>query len=235
MCPLYPTGAFVASGHGRPFLGVFRMHKKIFAAMCAIVEQPGYPLLKHYQQDLYKIDREMLEATWTFGMRYLWVVRENGTDLAILAMDARASDEARAILNRGGNQEIYLIDSTGELTLIDHATACEFAKKIVYHVNNGYIERDGKRIASMICNLVWVQRREEARVAIGTLTSPTPLDRAAFERIAISAAIKEANSLFISVRSLVIDAVETLNVPKKDDAVKPASTMVKTTQELSTV
>ncbi len=41
------------------------------------------------------------------------------------------------------------------------------------------------------------------------------MDQAAFERIAISAAIKAANSLFISVRSLVIDGVETLNTVKK--------------------
>lgn len=205
------------------------MYKKIFAAMCAIVEQPGYPLLKHYQQDLYKIDRELLEATWVLGMRYLWVVRENGTDLALLGMDERASNEARAILNRSGEQEIYLIDALGKLTLIDRPKALDLASKVAYRVSDaGYIERDGERIASMVCTLHWVQRREEARVEIGTLKKPTAMDQAAFERIAISAAIKAANSLFISVRSLVIDGVETLNTVKKKvpDTASAAETVV---------
>ena len=40
----------------------------LFNAMRAVVEAPGYPLLRNYQQDFYKYDREILRSTWTQDM-----------------------------------------------------------------------------------------------------------------------------------------------------------------------
>lgn len=204
------------------------MKEKIFERMCAIVEQPGYPLLKSYKQDLYKIDREILNRTWVQGLRYLWIVRECGTDLAILGMDKRASEEACLYIQRGGDSEMYLIDAAGRLTKIDKATALAFAKTICYKYQDGYIwhyvDKVHHRIASMECKLQYQKGQQHAEVAIGTLDTLTPIDKKAFERLAISEAINMAGSLFISVTSLKIDGVETLVKAEDESKKSPVAT-----------
>lgn len=91
--------------------------ESIFEQMKAIVEAPGYPLLKNYKDDFYVIDREYLERTYLPGQEYVWSVRESGTTIGALGINERACAFLAADIGqmelRGGRTDIFHVTENG--------------------------------------------------------------------------------------------------------------------------
>lgn len=77
----------------------------IIAAMTAILEAPGYPLLKYYKMD-FAADKLQVQNTWHPAMRMLWIVRESGTHLGTLGVHPRINESLRVVIDR------HLFDKT---------------------------------------------------------------------------------------------------------------------------
>ena len=95
----------------------------ILGAMRAILEAPGYPLLKGYKDDFYVHDTRQIRDSWTDAVQLLWIVREYGTHLAHIGVHSKLNEYASAALSTavssGSPYEIYHLSTKGvrKLTL----------------------------------------------------------------------------------------------------------------------
>ena len=108
---------------------MFITAQQIFAAMAAIVEAPGYPLLQSYKDDFYKRDLESLKCNWSAKARAIWVITPNGTHLNFIGHHLRQAEEVTASVHCGyANIDIFSLAPTG-IKRITAAQAVEEAKK----------------------------------------------------------------------------------------------------------
>ena len=107
-----------------------------FARMRAIVEAPGYPLLTDYRQDFYTYDKAVIEREWHGHARFLWVVRQYGTELVPLGAHPGQVDYGLAALGqarRNTDAKIYLITAAG-LEEVDRARAEAEVHRVDYTI-----------------------------------------------------------------------------------------------------
>lgn len=182
----------------------------LFARMCKVVEAPGYPLLQHYKQDLYKYDRQQLLETYTPEMTYLWVVREMGTHLFPLYIDPRVTNEAKAALHiQSGGQELYLLGPNG-LKRIDRSRALDELDRFDYKVTSNSVMKMGRVMATIDTRLVWDKSRLHGEVAYDSqlpFISLTARDRVALLRIALEQVINRSDSLFTPCKVVTFNCI----------------------------
>jgi len=189
------------------------MHN-LFNAMRAIVERPGYPLLKSYQQDFYEFDQQTLETTWTAESQYLWVVRENGTYLCPIDLDKRANESALACLGQYRDMDIHHI--RGErITPVSLIQAKNLIRNTRYEwspILSNEVLTHGNRFATMVCDIERKPNAIGASVHIGTRSSLTERECADLQWLAMTRAIARAGTLFVGVQALQINGVETIGM-----------------------
>ncbi len=82
----------------------------IIQAMSAILDAPGYPLLKFYKFD-FANNKLQIQSEWHPAMRMLWIVRECGTHLGTMGVHARGNEELRVVIdNFKYNEALNLLD-----------------------------------------------------------------------------------------------------------------------------
>lgn len=178
----------------------------LFNAMRAVVEAPGYPLLRNYQQDFYKYDREILRSTWTQDMSYLWIVRGSGTHLYPLYLDPSIAADANAALAMSGESECYLL-GPGRLEKIGLDRARRELQRLEYEVVNRFVMKNGSRLMCRInISLRWEQGQQKGYVSFAGdlgIDNLTPKDRVALRYIAIGQAHAISSSLFTPCAEIV--------------------------------
>ncbi len=192
---------------------MYKTADDIFRAMCAIVEAPGYPLLKHYKDDLYTIDRELLASNWCEASRAIWVVTPNGTHLSFVGHHARQIDDVKAMIYCGYSQiEIYRLHARG-IQRITAEQALEDAKKLDFQLKvNEVTDALGNTIAHMSSSQIGFMHNTKKRVHFepGIAFTGSHSQLLALRIIANQASIVEARSLFVAVDFITVgDAILT--------------------------
>lgn len=177
-------------------------------AMRKIVEAPGYPYLQHYKVDFEKYDREILQAQWAPGNRYLWVVRTMGTHLGRLGVHPKLDEMLIAALDTESQKAIYLVEGTSvkEVTL---AKARDLLKHLDYRVVGGVVHRghgEASGIASFKVTLHPWRGDERPYGSVGFSGKPadqlTLGDLVALAQIASAEVVREAQSLMMPVKAV---------------------------------
>jgi len=185
--------------------------EKLFEAMRHIVEAPGFELLKNFSRDFYVLDKEALQTLWADDMKYLWVIRESGTNLWPLHIDAGlVAEEIQAIFEtfEQSKMQVYLLsDQTAKLISI--AKAKELASVYNYKVTNGTIEKTRKGlfgkpspVAQYRVELQFVNERRIAHLYFNGARSVEQIargDLVAMMTIAKTLVVKESKSLFTPI------------------------------------
>ena len=187
---------------------MFITAQQIFAAMSAIVEAPGYPLLQSYKDDFYKHDLESLQSNWSAQARAIWVVTPNGTHLNFIGHHQRQVEEVSASVHCGyANIEIFSLS----LSCIKRITAAEAiaeAKKLDFLTHNGAHVTDalGNTIAQMRITPTGNSCRRQTTVHYdpGLAFTGSPSQLVALRNIAIQASIVEVQTLFVAVERITI-------------------------------
>lgn len=137
---------------------MYDTQEKIFCAMQAIVEAPGYQLLQHYKDDFYKLDKEKLERGWTAKSRAIWVVTPNGTHLTWIGQHRNQAQWVQATVNCGyKNIDIFLLSAKG-IKRLNTQQAIDCAKETEVCIEGGSIrDKSGRLIATMHVNLSGAQ------------------------------------------------------------------------------
>lgn len=171
----------------------------LFNAMRAVVEAPGYQLLRNYQKDFYKYDREILRSTWTQDMSYLWIVRGFGTHLYPLYLDPSIAADAKAALAMSGESECYLL-GPDRFEKISMDRARRELQRLEYEVVNDYVMKNGSHLMCRFnIALRWEHGQQKGYVSFSGdlgIDNLTPKDRVALRFIAIGQAHAISSSLF---------------------------------------
>ena len=186
-------------------------HQSIFNAMRAVVEAPGYRLLKGYKNDFYVHDAKQLQDGWAVGAQYLWIVREHGTHLAQIGAHAKINEYASAALSTamssGSEYEIYHLSAKG-VKQITHEEA-RIRLLALEYVTHGESVKDasGKTVATFTVDRVWMERTQTGSVSF--CTSPEVQKTKAFlvslNQIAMAEMVKAWGSWFCTVQSVNVD------------------------------
>lgn len=187
---------------------MFITAQQIFAAMSAIVEAPGYPLLQSYKDDFYKHDLESLKCNWSAKARAIWVVTPNGTHLNFIGHHKRQVDQVDASVHSGyANVDIFCLTPTG-IKRVTAAQAIEEAKQLDFHIKNGAEVTDslGNTIAYMRISQTGNSCRRLTTVHYepGLAFTGSPSQLAALGSIAMQASIEEVQTLFVAVERITV-------------------------------
>lgn len=212
-----------------PFFWRFTMFitaNQIHAAMAAIVEAPGYPLLQAYKQDFYEYDLETLQQGWNVQSRAIWVVTPNGTHLNFVGQHERQVEEVSASVSCGYSQlDIFLLQPKG-IKRITRSQAIDEAKRLEYKVKAGGHITDalGNTIAYMSVHRMSDPRFQCTQVHFepGLAYTASPSQLAALRSIALHESIAMVQTLFVRVQRVTVgDALLTatglVQVPRQDD------------------
>jgi len=177
-------------------------------AMRQIVEAPGYPYLQHYKVDFEKYDREILQAQWAPGNRWLWVVRTMGTHLGRLGVHPKLNEMLEAALDSESAKAVYLVEGTS-VKEITESKARDLLKQFDYRVQNGVVHRGhgtDSGIASFTVTLhPWRgdQRPHGTVSFVGKLADKLTLgDLVALAQIAGAEVVRESQSLLMPVKAV---------------------------------
>lgn len=123
--------------------------EQIHDKMAAIVNKPGYPLLRHYRDDFEVLDRDRLGATWHDQSRVLWIVREMGTNLVNLGIHPNISLWGNAALDLSPDSDIFLATGRG-LAKITLPQARAELSRMDWSLENGRIRYGKTPVADII-------------------------------------------------------------------------------------
>lgn len=188
----------------------------VFAAMKAIVEAPGYPLLQAYKEDFYKCDHAWLQHhEGAQGLRFLWFVRLYGSDMTALGIHKKVHERGLAILesNSGSPYKIYLVDGdSATVKEVSREAALVHLGKYDYDVKGRVITRRGQQLASIEVEITpWSAGHEpKGNVTMKTFGS-TPLSQEALlalYKIATSEIVVTSGSLFTKVGEVTLNGVD---------------------------
>ena len=187
---------------------MFITAQQIFAAMSAIVEAQGYPLLQSYKDDFYKRDLESLKCNWSAQARAIWVVTPNGTHLNFIGHHMRQVDEVSASVHSGyANVDIFSLTPSG-IKRITAAQAIDEAKKLDFKIKHGEEITDslGNTIAYMRISQTGnsCRRRTTVHYEPGLAFAGSPSQLVALGNIAIQASIEEVQTLFVAVERITV-------------------------------
>lgn len=193
---------------------MFITAQQIFAAMSAIVEAPGYPLLQSYKSDFYKLDLESLKRNWSAQARAIWVVTPNGTHLTFIGHHPRQVEDVDASVHCGySNIDVFSLSPSG-IKRITAAQAIDEAKKLDFKLKNGAEVTDalGNTVAYMRITQTGnsCRRRTTVHYEPGLAFTGSPSQLVALGNIAIQASIAEVQTLFVAVERITVgDAIWT--------------------------
>jgi hypothetical protein len=177
-------------------------------AMRQIVEAPGYPYLQHYKVDFEKYDREILQAQWASGSRFLWVVRTMGTHLSRLGVHPKLNEMLEAALNSESAKAVYLVEGTS-VKEITESKARDLLKQFDYRVENGVVHRGrgtDSGIASFTVTLHPWRGDERPHGEVTLVGKPADTltigDLVALAQIAGAEVVRESQSLLMPVKAV---------------------------------
>lgn len=186
----------------------------IFAAMKAVVEQEGYPLLKHYRDDFYKIDRGTILNEFTAGSVYLWVVNVSGTHLNRIGVDQKENDWAVAAISDGltttrDGIEIYRISDAGVEEITPDQARAEM-RKWYYKVDNNVVSTAAGKLLAVVDVRRHFKTGDGNTYATVQFQSPcleqlSKGDLLALRDIGRGQAVRATSSLFVKIDALTIN------------------------------
>lgn len=186
----------------------FKTADEVFAAMCQIVEAPGYPLLQHYKDDLYLYDKQFLQSEWHEFAHAIWVVRKCGTHLNFVGCHERSVEHVKAALSVcDATSQIFSITSNG-IKPVTSATALAIARKVIYRMDKGLVLHLDKPIASYDLRL----RRSKADLVADVhfqsdkLFSNINAHRIMLETLAGFEAVAKSQTLFVKLGDITLNA-----------------------------
>jgi hypothetical protein len=189
----------------------------LFAKMTAIVEQPGYPLLTSYKNDLYAFDKAMIMLEASPDARFLWTVRENGTHLYRIGVHGKSNEGAEAAIRAGMTStalgcELYLIEGDSLQQVTDYQA--RYAMRRMDFTISGSNVRDAKGQILASIDIDTFRKPGDgnnyAKVDF-QLNSNRPVAElkyavvSALRTIAIDESVSRCQSLFVRVESITLD------------------------------
>lgn len=199
---------------------------QMHAAMAAIVEQPGYPLLQAYKNDFYVYDLESLQHGWNVQARAIWVVTPNGTHLNFVGQHERQIEDVKASVSSGYSQlDIFLLQPTG-IKPITRTRAIDEAKRLDFKVKAGGHITDalGNTVAYMSIERISNPRYACTQVHFepGIAYTASPSQVSALRSIALNESISLVHSLFVRVQRVTVGdslltATGLVQVPRQED------------------
>lgn len=178
--------------------------EKILQAMIAQIEQHGLELMKHYPNDLLKIDRAIIERGAHPGASVAWMVGHSHTHTVLLGLHPKESEAVAYHLNLARDDRFYTlkIDANGfMLTEIDRDAYAQLQHTPIPYQRDGgangfWLLRNGDRVG--YCNITSTGNYQ-SRKWIAEITPASgirPLDQAALHVWTSYAITELAGSLF---------------------------------------
>jgi hypothetical protein len=194
-----------------------RYAENVFAKMVAIVEQPGYPLLNAYKNDLYTFDKAMIMLEAAPGARFLWTVRENGTHLYRIGVHGKSNEGAEAAIHAGKTStklgcELYLIEGDG-LKKVNEVQAIAAMRRMDFTISGSNVrDAKGQILASIDIdafrkpgdgnNYTTVEFQLNSNRSVSELKYAVV---SALRTIAIDESVSRCQSLFVRVERITLD------------------------------
>lgn len=192
----------------------------IFEQMRAIIEGPN-SILKHYKDDFYVIDKEILEKSVAPDTRFMWIVRECGTHLIPLGVHRKMHEELEAVLttHSGNARQTFIIEvgnPANPAVIKPVSDAMSFLKRYDYSVD-GFVVRgkNGPLVDYRVSVPCWSERSEGVTIEFAKANDSVPLslrDLIALSRIAGCEAIEATHSLFVKVGAVTLDKQDLFEV-----------------------
>lgn len=183
-----------------------------FAAMKAVIEAPGYPLLTAYKQDFYEIDRDFLTQHDVPGASYLWVVREYGTYLVPLGIHPKLHDDALCYIDPfNGVRDVFHV-ANGTTTALQRSEVHSLLHRYTYQVNGGIVSKGKNPLCRFNVDVMHVEGGRKANVSFVSCEqdSLTVSDLVALKLISACEVRAKTQSFFVHMDSMTIDGEDLL-------------------------
>jgi hypothetical protein len=189
------------------YANIVQRAARLFSLMRPVIDSPD-SRLKGYRNDFYVHDRDYLRSTHATG-QYLWIVRENGTELRKLGLHPSENDWLQATMNVTAARDIYVVDADRMTVsnVLDDTHAEQLMGRFRYSMQDGVISKDGVSLAHASTELVAGGGGERGRAHV-TLTSLQPVpdsELPALLRLAEIQAREQGQSLFTPVERVILD------------------------------
>lgn len=192
----------------------------VFDQLKAIVERPDSPWLKAYKDDFYRHDKTTLQHHCAPGVRFLWVLREHGTELERIGVLPEKHSTVAAILRSISTCAVYLIEIVdpwlpARITQISREKAMRELAKTDYAVVDGMVLKHCRPLARLDAKVSPPsQERRFGSVEIRTCQGG-PLSRAdllAISKLGARKVAEISGSLLIPVTSYLVDGRDLFEV-----------------------
>lgn len=190
---------------------------RIIEAMTAILEAPGYPLLKFYKEIDFAADKLQIQSEWHPNTRMLWIVRESGSHLGTMGVHARGNEALRVVIdqhkyNRTLNRlDCFLITGQG-VSKISPDGALNELKRLDYVVRDGNVlDATGRELASVEIHLIQDNSQMTGEVAFITANMEVMAQRQhhiALMQIAKAEVINAWQSLWAQPRKVTLNGAD---------------------------
>lgn len=192
----------------------------VFEQLKRIVERPDSPWLKAYKDDFYRHDKTTLRHHCAPGVRFLWVLREHGTELERIGVLPEKHSAVAAILRSISSCAVYLIEIAdpwlpARITQISREKAMRELAKTEYDVIDGMVLKQHRPIARLVAKVSPPsQERRVGSVEILTCQGG-PLSRSdllAISKLGARKVAEISGSLLIPVASYLVDGRDLFEV-----------------------
>ena len=189
------------------YASIVQRSARVFSLMRPVSDSPE-SRLKGYRNDFYVHDRDYLRSTHANG-QYLWIVRENGTELRKLGLHPSENDWLHATMDVSSARDMYLVDADHMAIshVLDDAHAEQLMGKFRYAMRDGVVSKDGVPLVHMSTELVSRGAGDRGAAHV-TLTSMQPIpdsELPALMRLAEIKGREDGQSLFTPVESVALD------------------------------
>lgn len=117
--------------------------ENILNEMAAVIEHDG-AIISSYKDDFYNFDTKFLKRYWHQEYKYLWIVRENGTHLALIGEAASLNEDIEFLIGHHKKANYYEVSKHG-VKQISESQAHKLCNKTKYTVADSCIY-NGKRV-----------------------------------------------------------------------------------------
>ena len=179
----------------------------IFNAMAERLAQPDLSsFFRHYRQDFEVFDRQELVNWGCPGVRYLWVVREFGTGLARLGVNAKACEYTLHMLLSHSTARTFVCDEKGVKEVSRQVAEDLLRERDAYQVLPGAIAKLGAVESVLATYEVDVKDRYSSNpkwsVRFTSYETLTIQDATALRLLAHQIVAKAAGSLLVGADSI---------------------------------
>jgi hypothetical protein len=188
------------------YASIVQRAARVFSLMRPVIDSPQSRLTS-YRNDFYVHDRNYLRSTHATG-QYLWIVREQGTELRKLGLHKAENDWLHAAMDVSSARDMYLVDAD-RMTIsnvLDDAHANQLMDGFRYATRDGAVSKDGVPLVHMKTDMV--SRGDGGRAAAVTVTSLQEIPHSELAALLHLAQIKgreDGQSLFTPVASVSLD------------------------------